>query len=113
MNAEQTKSVIMFAATAFAAWVLYKLYDKISAAGGKVGDAIGDFIGPIVAGPLVQVNAGAVLPSGATVSFNDIVKEGGTLKNEGGEVFTFNYRGSKYRLVPPRRDDGLYNAVRV
>lgn len=113
MKPQEIQAALMFAATAFAGWVLYKLYDKISGAGESAGNAIGDILAPIFVGPNVQTTASVMLPSGITVSFNEIVAEGGSLKHEGGEVYTFSYRGSKYRVVPPRRSDGVYVAVRA
>lgn len=105
--------IVTFVAISAAGWILYKLFDQISAGAGDVGDSIGDAIAPLFVGPAVSVNAAAVLPDGRSVPFNDIVAAGGSLKSLGGDLYVFTYQGISYRVVPPRRADGRYNAVRV
>lgn len=113
MKSLPVKEILVFGAVALAGWILTKLFDKLSDAGGAAGDAIGDAIAPLFVGPAVNVSGGAVLPDGQSVTWDTIVKEGGSLKALPGDVYTFNYRGLAYRVVPPRRADGRYDAVRA
>lgn len=104
--------ILTFVAISAAGWLLYKIFDKLSGAGDSAGDAIGNFLGPLIAGPIVKVSAAAILPDGRSVPFADIVAAGGSVKHTGGDTYVFTYQGTSYRVVPPRRSDGRYNAVR-
>ena len=104
------ETIMTFVAIGFAGWMLSKMFDKLSNAAAPVGNAIGDVLAPLLIGPAVSVKAAALLPSGARIAFDDIVKEGGTLKHSGGDTYTFTYRGVRYN-VTGRIDDNTYRAV--
>ena len=112
MNIRPT-DVAIFVALGVAGWILHKMLDQLTSAGDAAGDAIGDLIAPIVVGPAQSVAGGVVLPDGRSVTFDAIVAAGGSLKALPGDVYTFSWQGINYRVVPPRRADGRYNAVRV
>lgn len=56
----------------------------------------------------VELVAGAVLPDGERVMFDQVVRAGGHVDTN----FQFTWRGETYR-VTQRRADGWYDAVRV
>lgn len=97
-----------------AAYLLWlKVKGKLDEFGKGAADLVPQGVYDAIAGPKAQVRADVVLPTGQVVSFNRIIEMGGSLKYEGGERYTFTYNGFTYRVVPPRRADGNYNAVRA
>lgn len=111
------KDMLVIGAVIGGVVAVWTLYEKIKEAADKFGKGAADLVPQgvydAIAGPKVQTTAAVVMPNGQTVSFNRIVEMGGSLKYEGGEKYTFTYNGIQYRVVPPRREDGNYTAIRA
>lgn len=103
----------LFVGGMIAVLALIKLLQSLKQGGERAGEAIGDVIADVIVGDPVSVNASVRIPNLGVVPFDVIIAEGSSLRSTGGESFIFTYRGIKYRVVPPRRADGTYDAVRA
>lgn len=105
MKASDAKTWATVALMAGGAYVVWKLWDKITGAGDAASKSLADAYVSVTAGPVVKVLASAVLPNGQKIPMAQL-----KVVDAANYIFQHTGTGKRYRLIT-RRPDNDYDAV--